>query len=141
MARLHGAFQDQNQVWLVMELGEGGDLLEQLLAEGRPMTEAHVSQNILYPLLVTLKALHEHHIIHRDIKLENIFLSKEGDVLLGDFGLTMSTKQELAVSPVGTVEYMAPEVGRLSHCCPCPNFSQSLQAEPSWLVLRAWCEA
>ena len=46
----------------------------------------------------------------RDLKLENIFLSKEGDVMLGDYGLTMSTMQELAVSPVGTVEYMAPEV-------------------------------
>ena len=49
----------------------------------------------------------------RDLKLENIFLSKEGEVMLGDFGLTMSTKQELAVSPVGTVEYMAPEVDLL----------------------------
>ena len=35
--------------------------------------------------------------------------------MLGDFGLTMSTKQELAVSPVGTVEYMAPEVSFLSY--------------------------
>jgi len=31
-------------------------------------------------------------------------------VKLGDFGLTMSMKQEVAISPVGTVEYMAPEV-------------------------------
>ena len=46
----------------------------------------------------------------RDIKLENIFLDGEGRVKLGDFGLTMSMKQELAISPVGTVEYMAPEV-------------------------------
>ena len=46
----------------------------------------------------------------RDIKLENIFLDEEGRVKLGDFGLTMSMKQELAISPVGTVEYMAPEV-------------------------------
>jgi serine/threonine protein kinase len=32
------------------------------------------------------------------------------ELKLGDFGLTMSMKQELAISPVGTVEYMAPEV-------------------------------
>lgn len=52
-------------MWLVMELGEGGDLLEKLLAEGRAMGEAHVCQNIALPLLTTLKAVHELHIIHR----------------------------------------------------------------------------
>ncbi|KAK9818301.1 hypothetical protein WJX72_010298 [[Myrmecia] bisecta] len=46
----------------------------------------------------------------KDIKLENIFIADDGRVKLGDFGLTMSMKQELAISPVGTVEYMAPEV-------------------------------
>ena len=45
----------------------------------------------------------------RDVKLENIFIAGDGRVRLGDFGLTMSMKQELAISPVGTVEYMAPE--------------------------------
>ena len=48
----------------------------------------------------------------RDVKLENIFIAEDGRVRLGDFGLTMSMKQELAISPVGTVEYMAPEVWR-----------------------------
>ena len=47
---------------------------------------------------------------HSDVKLENIFISSDGAVRLGDFGLTLSLKQELAISPVGTVEYMAPEV-------------------------------
>ena len=50
----------------------------------------------------------------RDVKLENIFIADDGRVRLGDFGLTMSMKQELAISPVGTVEYMAPEVHPLS---------------------------
>lgn len=67
---------------------------------------------------------------YRDLKLENIFLSKEGDIMLGDYGLTMSTKQELAVSPVGTVEYMAPEVcSRSLHALrPCLTASAGLQA-------------
>ena len=45
----------------------------------------------------------------RDVKLENIFLAEDGSVRVGDFGLTMSKMQEMAISPVGTVEYMAPE--------------------------------
>ena len=49
-------------------------------------------------------------VLRRDVKLENIFIAEDGRVRLGDFGLTMSMKQELAISPVGTVEYMAPEV-------------------------------
>ena len=61
----------------------------------------------------------------RDLKLENIFLTKAGEVMLGDFGLTMSTDQELAVSPVGTVEYMAPEVQCHSHVpCSLTSFHQ-----------------
>lgn len=48
--------------------------------------------------------------MRRDVKLENIFIAEDGRIRLGDFGLTMSMKQELAISPVGTVEYMAPEV-------------------------------
>lgn len=48
-----------------MELGPGGDLLERFLAEGRIMTEARVCRKIAVPLLVSLKALHDLHIIHR----------------------------------------------------------------------------
>lgn len=61
-------------------------------------------------MLCALQSLHSLSIIHRDVKLENIFIDAEGGVKLGDFGLTMSQRQESAISPVGTVEYMAPEV-------------------------------
>ncbi len=60
----------------------------------------------------------------RDVKLENVFIANDGRVRLGDFGLTMSMKQEMAISPVGTVEYMAPEVSYQScpaHTLICPN--------------------
>lgn len=87
-------------------------------------------RDVAIPMLTCLTVLHALDIIHRyddarscrwqcmntipcrDIKLENIFLTGEHIIKLGDFGLTMSTRQELAISPVGTVEYMAPEVCR-----------------------------
>ncbi len=62
---------------------------------------------------MSLQRMHTLSVIHRDVKLENVFIGASGELKLGDFGLTMSMKQEAAISPVGTVEYMAPEV-RLS---------------------------
>jgi serine/threonine protein kinase len=43
---------------------------------------------------------------HRDIKLENLFISTNGHLQLGDFGLAISVLEERAISPVGTLEYM-----------------------------------
>ena len=61
-----------------------------------------------------LKYLHSRHIIHRDIKSDNILLSHNGDIKLGDFGyaaqLTREKKQRK--SKVGTVCWMAPEIIR-----------------------------
>ncbi|DBA66478.1 TPA: hypothetical protein ACH3X2_002450 [Trebouxia sp. C0005] len=107
------AFQDSKQIYIVMEHCAGGDLLEQLLKEGRAMTEQRVALEVALPILTSLSYIHQLRIIHRDIKLENIFIGGDGRVKLGDFGLTMSMKQEVAISPVGTVEYMAPEVVEL----------------------------
>lgn len=75
------------------------------------MTEKRVVNEVVVPLFVALAWLHEYDLIHRDIKLENIFVTAEGVVKHGDFGLTMSMKEERGISPVGTLEYMAPEVG------------------------------
>lgn len=51
-------------------------------------------------------------IIHRDIKLENIFINEDLDIKLGDFGLSIDISKEQAFLCVGTDEYMAPEVRR-----------------------------
>ncbi|BDA46227.1 probable serine/threonine-protein kinase Nek1 at N-terminal half [Coccomyxa sp. Obi] len=110
ITQFHGAFQDAYQIFLVMEYCGGGDLLERLLKEGRAMSERRVILEVAVPLLKTLQHMHSYSIIHRDVKLENVFIANDGRVRLGDFGLTMSMKQEMAISPVGTVEYMAPEV-------------------------------
>lgn len=49
-------------------------------------------------------------IVHRDIKLENILLSNEGNIVLCDFGFAEMTSQPLVKRFVGTQQYMAPEV-------------------------------
>ena len=133
IVQFYGSFRDTDRVFLIMELCEGGDLLEVLLARKVPFSERRAIQKIAVPLLTSVACVHSLNIIHRDIKLENIFLTADyGEVRLGDMGLTMSQLQENAISPVGTTEYMAPEVialptveaiqsGRVAANCIVPN--------------------
>ena len=110
MVGFHGSFQDSKCLYLVMEHCSSGDLLEKILREGRAMEERRTVNEVAVPLLISLTAMHKRALIHRDIKLENIFVDGKQGVKFGDFGLTMSTEEERGISPVGTVEYMAPEV-------------------------------
>jgi len=67
---------------------------------------------VCHRVLMGLKYLHDRHILHRDIKSDNILVSTDGSIKLADFGyatqLTQSKKNR--VSKVGTVCWMAPEM-------------------------------
>lgn len=56
-------------------------------------------------------------IMHRDIKPENLLLSEEYEVKLADFGLAINIDAQAPISRVGTLDYMAPEVGLPPHLC------------------------
>ena len=63
-----------------------------------------------------LRICHAHNILHRDIKLGNIFRSKDGDYKIGDFGIARSVSDsDLTMSIKGTFNYMAPEVYNREH--------------------------
>ncbi|GBF97062.1 aurora-like kinase [Raphidocelis subcapitata] len=113
VCRYIGAFQDSRQIYIVMERAQGGDLLESLLAEGRAMTERRAVREVVAPMLTCLAHLHAAGVIHRDIKLENLFVSPTRGVMLGDYGLAVCVHEEKPISPVGTLEYMPPEILRL----------------------------
>lgn len=74
------------------------------------LTEFEVSYYILQ-IIKALKYLHKHHIIHRDLKLGNIFLNEHMQVKLGDFGLATKVQYEgeRKRTVCGTPNYIAPE--------------------------------
>ena len=57
-----------------------------------------------------LELCKKHGIVHRDIKLQNIFVSEHGDYKLGDFGIAKTVEKTMGGTKIGTYKYMAPEV-------------------------------
>lgn len=59
-----------------------------------------------------VKYLHDKNILHRDLKLSNIFISSNGDIKLGDFGIAkvLNNTDEFAKTIVGTPYYLSPEI-------------------------------
>ncbi|KAH7578129.1 hypothetical protein JRO89_XS01G0344100 [Xanthoceras sorbifolium] len=106
------AIETKEKIYLILEYCDGGDLAAYLHRHGK-VSEA-VARHFMRQLAAGLQVLQEKHLIHRDLKPQNLLLSttEVTPVLkIGDFGFARSlTPQDLADTQCGSPLYMAPEI-------------------------------
>ncbi|KAF9144982.1 hypothetical protein BGX30_010804 [Mortierella sp. GBA39] len=109
ICNLRYAFQDDENLFMVLDLMLGGDLRFHLERAG-PMKE-EVVRFYVAELALALDALHSRRIIHRDLKPDNVLLDEHGHAHLTDFNIAVYyNPSKPLVSIAGSMAYMAPEV-------------------------------
>jgi len=103
-------FEDSKNVYILLELCSN-QTLNELVKRRKRLTEIEV-QCYLIKIIKALKYIHEHKIIHRDLKLGNCFLTNKLELKLGDFGLSsrLEFEGQKRRTICGTPNYIAPEI-------------------------------
>ena len=110
IVRLYESFEIDSHIVYVMEVCGGGDLLT-FVRRRRKLNEDQ-AKFIFRQIINGLKYVHSKGVLHRDIKLDNILLTSEGDVKICDFGVSkiVQNKNLVMEDQCGTPAYIAPEV-------------------------------
>jgi serine/threonine-protein kinase len=106
---------DGDTYYIVMELVEGITLKKYIEKKGK--LEIRESIGITMQLCQGIEAAHDQKIIHRDIKPQNIMISKDGKVKVADFGIAKAaSSQTISSNAMGSVHYISPEQARGGYC-------------------------
>ena len=103
--------EENGTYYIVMELVEGITLKQYIEKKARLSVKEAIS--IAIQVSMGIEAAHNNHIIHRDIKPQNIMISKEGKVKVTDFGIAKAvTSNTITSNVMGSVHYTSPEQAR-----------------------------
>ncbi|CAF2480642.1 unnamed protein product [Rotaria sp. Silwood2] len=107
--KIKEVYESREKIILVMEYASGGELYDYLNRMKRiPESQARA---IFRQIVSAVHFLHKNHIVHRDLKLENILIDHKGDIKLADFGLSNSwSPRQLLHTFCGSPLYASPEI-------------------------------
>eukprot|EP00930_Biecheleria_cincta_P095920 TRINITY_DN87811_c0_g1_i1.p1 TRINITY_DN87811_c0_g1~~TRINITY_DN87811_c0_g1_i1.p1 ORF type:complete len:425 (+),score=70.87 TRINITY_DN87811_c0_g1_i1:100-1374(+) len=108
------AFLDEQMLCIVMEFADGGDLSAAIMrrrSSGRRYHERDAVA-IFGQVVLALEYVHSRRVLHRDLKSQNVFLTRTGEVKLGDFGIArvLEDCEHSAKTRIGTPHIFAPEM-------------------------------
>ncbi|XP_064154869.1 serine/threonine-protein kinase Nek4-like isoform X1 [Anguilla rostrata] len=100
------------QLYIVMGFCEGGDLYHRLRQQKGELLHERQVVEWFVQIAMALQYLHEKHILHRDLKTQNIFLTKTNIIKVGDLGIArvLENQNDMASTLIGTPYYMSPEL-------------------------------
>ena len=108
IVNMHYAFQDNDNLYLVMDMLSGGDLRYHC-SRYRSFSEEQ-TRFFIACITYSLEYIHTNNVIHRDIKPENLVLDDKGYVRVTDFGIAKYNTADNSSETSGTPGYMSPEV-------------------------------
>ncbi|CAE8637793.1 unnamed protein product [Polarella glacialis] len=108
------SFLDGRTLCIVMDYAEGGDLynrIAKIRKAGQNFPEPQIVRWFTQASLA-LKHLHERHVLHRDLKSQNLFLTASNRLRIGDFGIAkvLDSTAAFAKTTIGTPYYLSPEI-------------------------------
>ena len=111
VVRLYEVIETQTKLYLILELGDGGDMYDYIMKHDKGMDEES-AKDYFRQIVQAINYCHKLHVVHRDLKPENVvFFKKLGIVKLTDFGFSQKfiPGRKLETS-CGSLAYSAPEI-------------------------------
>ncbi|XP_033615910.1 serine/threonine-protein kinase PLK4 isoform X1 [Fukomys damarensis] len=112
---LYNYFEDNNYVYLVLEMCHNGEMNRYLKNRMKPFSE-NEARHFMHQIIAGLLYLHSHGILHRDLTLSNLLLTHNMNIKIADFGLAtqLQMPHEKHYTLCGTPNYISPEIATRS---------------------------
>ena len=113
VVKYYDSFEDSNNLNIVMEYCNGGDLYQFIKEKNskKELMKEDLIWKLFIKMILGLSSIHKKNILHRDLKSQNIFLTKKLEVKIGDLGVAkILNKTNFAKTFIGTPFYLSPEL-------------------------------